>query len=568
LFDKETNFRVIDTHVFSNELIKSAAPEDLPEPFDPEFLYVKVRAISSGEFWGPNKNADYFPEAQLIQGKDTFLDAHVFKNHENKDVAKAIGSVLLVEWNAKMHYVSLLIKVDRKLAPEIVRGFEKNYSTDVSMGCRVSHTQCSVCGNKAKVRAEFCKHVNTMRNNILPDGTRVYEVNYNPRFHDISVVLNGADRTAKLLEKVASYNEAPISPNTLIFPLPEEEVFSEYENIIFAKAASVDITKVADFKKIIMDKIYTLALLRRLAKNKASHLSDEVDATIKEAKADFSYQLSKTAGLSPSSVPALLGGTLGIGLLTNYYQGKRLRGEQLNGVQDFVADNPGVLPIAYLVGARPMYKAIGKKLGKLNEAGSALITPLPKAINASPSTSLVKKAGFDYTELFTKEATDNLNLNITNCIDVFSSTGVAKLLKNAYHYTDAKLDMVKLALIMYEAGREDIVNHIQNKHGISSEDINNFVYASLQVADNFIQKEAGVGRGMLEDSLFVKPGMIAAGLPAMLIDGYLINKLLGTSPSTPSEKTKSAVNGAGEVVTNLQIPSSINLTNPIPTITT
>lgn len=183
----------------TEELIKEASDVDFPEGFiyDPDFLYMWVRIVSAGQYWGPNKNGDYFPEGELRDYWDTFNEAHPFKNHKNKNVEDAIGEIISVRWNPMMKGVELLKGIDKKRAPEVARGYVKGYLTDVSMGCKVPYTICSICGNKARKQSEFCDHVKYHRLQFLGNGERVYEINYSPKFHDSSTVLNGAERVAK-----------------------------------------------------------------------------------------------------------------------------------------------------------------------------------------------------------------------------------------------------------------------------------------------------------------------------------------------------------------------------------
>ena len=200
-FNKFTTFKVErdDVEFLDGNLLKTAAMK-LPDGFtyDPDYLYLKVKAVSAGEYWGDNKNNDYFPEAELIKHHKTFLAAHTFKNHENKKIENAIGDVLSAEWSDKMKCVYLVIRIDRRIAPTIVRGYEKGFMTDVSMGCRVDHVICSYCGQKAKTRFDYCDHLKTMKGKVMDNGKKVCEINIGPKFHDISAVLNGAERTAKV----------------------------------------------------------------------------------------------------------------------------------------------------------------------------------------------------------------------------------------------------------------------------------------------------------------------------------------------------------------------------------
>ena len=210
MIEKRISFKLDpgDIFIYDNALLKTASV-NLPDniPYDPNFLYVEVRAVSAGEYYGNNKNIDYFPEVELNPpkknagyGKETFMTAHVFKNHDNKDVANAIGDVLKVKWDDEMKGVNLLLRIDKKTSPSVARGFEAGYITDVSMGCRVHHVVCSICGHNARTKADYCNHLKTEKGKIYPDGKKVQEINIQPKFHDISVVLNGAEKIAKVMK--------------------------------------------------------------------------------------------------------------------------------------------------------------------------------------------------------------------------------------------------------------------------------------------------------------------------------------------------------------------------------
>jgi len=70
--------------------------------------------------------------------------------------------------------------------------------------CRIPWDRCSICGNKARTRSEYCTHIMNHLLEIQPDGKQVYMINEDPTFFDISYVLRPADKTAMLLSKVAS----------------------------------------------------------------------------------------------------------------------------------------------------------------------------------------------------------------------------------------------------------------------------------------------------------------------------------------------------------------------------
>ena len=196
--------------------IKTISPEDRKKS-----IYVLVNALGAGEFFGSNINADFFPwEALAHPGKEfgyqTFLNAHAFQHHANKDPARAFGMPVVSALNHRMRRVELIIRLDREAARKqgadsIVARIEAGEFPDVSMGCRVPFDVCSICGHKSKTRDDYCKHMRPPEelrgiygpNKILPDGRRIYVLNLTPRFFDISFVFIGADKTAKVMAKLA-----------------------------------------------------------------------------------------------------------------------------------------------------------------------------------------------------------------------------------------------------------------------------------------------------------------------------------------------------------------------------
>ena len=194
-------------------------------------IYVLVNAMGAGEIWGSNINGDHFPEKELIHspkdweklpatrmkeigksweyGFPTFMGAHPYKHHVNKDSSRAFGSVELAAWNPKMHRVELVVYLDRELckrfdAQDVIEKIERGEFPDVSMGCKVPYDVCSICQHRSKTPKDYCHHAKSMMNVILPDGRKVFVYNPRPRFFDISFVFIGADKTAKVMAKLAS----------------------------------------------------------------------------------------------------------------------------------------------------------------------------------------------------------------------------------------------------------------------------------------------------------------------------------------------------------------------------
>lgn len=176
-------------------------------------IYILVNALGAGEYYSSNANADHFPEKALShKGKDygfeTFLDAGAYAHHKNKDKSRAFGDVVISSWNPTMKRVDLVIHLDRDRckqfgSSDVIDRIEAGEFPDVSMGSKVPYDVCSICKNKSKTRDDYCEHMKNSPNRILEDGRKVFVYNDYPKFFDISFVFIGADKTAKVMAKLA-----------------------------------------------------------------------------------------------------------------------------------------------------------------------------------------------------------------------------------------------------------------------------------------------------------------------------------------------------------------------------
>lgn len=183
-----------------NEFISKIEPENGK-------IYVHILAMGAGEYYGANRNADYFPEHNLIDYHKTFetSPAHIFRNHVNKNPEIAIGQVVFAIYNSRMHRVEIVAWIDREKAPDVVARIEKGDFPATSMACKTPYDVCSICGNKAHTRQEYCEHLRDQLGKIYPDGRKVMALNVAPlRFFDMSIVVRPADVTSSVLQKVAS----------------------------------------------------------------------------------------------------------------------------------------------------------------------------------------------------------------------------------------------------------------------------------------------------------------------------------------------------------------------------
>lgn len=197
--------------VESEGLEKKAASEEVIEfvknmKRDPDKFYLHINAMGAGEYYGANRNGDYFPEENLLRWYKTFetSPAHVFRHHVNKDPLIAIGKVVHAYYNMRMHRVELICELDRVKAAAELKAIEAGNYPMTSMACHTPYDVCSICANKASSRSMYCSHLNTQLGSILPDGKKVMSLNLGPlKFFDISIVIRPADVTSSVLQKVA-----------------------------------------------------------------------------------------------------------------------------------------------------------------------------------------------------------------------------------------------------------------------------------------------------------------------------------------------------------------------------
>lgn len=212
---EEPTITVLDPKGISS-LVKIAADTRISEYASriepkPGKMYLHINAMGAGEYYGSNKNADYFPESNLLQYYKTFetSPAHVFRHHINKDPAKSIGKVIYAIYNERMHRVELVAEVDTTLGYDIEDRILQGDYPSTSMACKTPYDVCSICGNKAHTRQEYCVHLRNELGKIHPDGRRVMALNVGPlKFFDISIVIKPADVTSSILQKVA-FSEEP-----------------------------------------------------------------------------------------------------------------------------------------------------------------------------------------------------------------------------------------------------------------------------------------------------------------------------------------------------------------------
>jgi hypothetical protein len=221
--------------------------------------FSEASLIHAPDDWTGNPLVDKIKAKEWGYGYPTFYFAHPYAHHRNKDATRAFGEVELAVWHPRMKRVELVTRVEKDKCEKYggVQVWDKlkaGMFPDVSMGAKVPYDTCAICLDWKKyregiatfdpkkhatpghaalafhrttqkqvknaegklewvgkglirglsvTRKDYCEHAKTQMNRILPDGRKVFVYNDYPKFFDISFVFIGADRTAKVMMKVA-----------------------------------------------------------------------------------------------------------------------------------------------------------------------------------------------------------------------------------------------------------------------------------------------------------------------------------------------------------------------------
>ena len=294
-----------------NEISKLSAPAK-------DVVRVVITALSSYEPFGPNKNGDAFYEDHLLRA-NTYKDdgdiltipmhksfehfSRPYKYHINKPNSPAYGDVLTSVYNDGMRRVELITEVDASKAPDIVEKIRNYEPVSTSMGfrCMKGGDVCSICGNVAKSRKDYCTHLKHKMLRLMPDGRRVFAINPWGKFFDISFVDDPADDTSRAVwvnklpippsEKTASLNEGfPKSADIAI------EVFGE-DAVPVKKGAE---KRANPIKRVPMDielrpeevEKYRKALSRMKGKRLAKKAMDQIASNFPARKIAATFSMS------------------------------------------------------------------------------------------------------------------------------------------------------------------------------------------------------------------------------------------------------------------------------------
>lgn len=253
-FIKMASMDVLTPDIFKVRLQRKIAANANIRLEPDRFLYVRNRAISGEESWGPNQNYDAFPSTEIRAGCSTFAGSTVDIDH---DPSLPVGQVLdsfyvpkgVISAKERSGSLTAAIRpfagydklesgdqivgdwienvwaIDKQAIesfyPRSVEAIKDGEITDTSMGCEISHSECSICGNKASEPSQYCQCIGAFGVNkgalwphpVTGAMAPSYERCYKLSFFEDSLILcesfnnvagsQGADINAKLLQIIA-----------------------------------------------------------------------------------------------------------------------------------------------------------------------------------------------------------------------------------------------------------------------------------------------------------------------------------------------------------------------------
>jgi hypothetical protein len=211
---EDGNFTLLD--LSNRSLEKTAMYSEIEEFLKtlkpvPNRSYLHINMLGSSEIYGATRNGDFFSTETLIKYHKSFqtTPAKFFRSHRNKKDSPSFGVCIFSTFNPVMKRIELIVEADEETSMELDALMSKGIYPKTSMACRLPFDRCSICGNKARTRQEYCKHLMFEMNKVYPDGRKVVAINEdNITWFDCSMVVRPADPTSSVLTKVAE--ETPV----------------------------------------------------------------------------------------------------------------------------------------------------------------------------------------------------------------------------------------------------------------------------------------------------------------------------------------------------------------------
>lgn len=143
-----------------------------------------------------NSNNDIFPRSELKIAYKDWVGKPLCLDHQSQSVDKIRGVIVDTVYDDKRERLIALCALDKKNYPDLADKVSTGVSRDVSMGTAVSRAICSECHTVARTEKDFCQHMKLK--------SCYGEINMGLSPMELSLVVNGADKKAKVKHIIAS----------------------------------------------------------------------------------------------------------------------------------------------------------------------------------------------------------------------------------------------------------------------------------------------------------------------------------------------------------------------------
>jgi hypothetical protein len=143
-----------------------------------------------------NCNGDIFPESELKIAYKKWVGKPLCQDHNSSSVDGVRGLIIDTYWDEKYKRIIALCALDKINHAKLARDVQTGVANCVSMGVGVGRAICTECGNVARTENEYCQHIRTR--------SAYGEINTDLAPIELSLVVNGADTRAKVLEVLAA----------------------------------------------------------------------------------------------------------------------------------------------------------------------------------------------------------------------------------------------------------------------------------------------------------------------------------------------------------------------------
>lgn len=310
-----------------------------------------------------NANGDIFPEDELLKAYKSWVGKPLCKDHKSDSVDGIRGIIIDTFYDPKFKRVHALFALDRKNYGDLARKVETGYANCVSMGTGVGRSICTDCGNIAMTERDYCSCIRAR--------AHYGEINLDLSPIELSLVVNGADPSAKIRQIVAHMNEYATKKQARIEEMQNSACVNPTELQSLADSLNDMQTKITSLMQLeksaqatedynpTVDTGVLVALLNRLEKERDPEIRKLLERRVEAIKGQLAKQEAPAAapeddfnpqparatsgGGSEYTTPEWIGSATEMGINPTNRLASRKRKKKEGGVQGAISNEMSLL---------------------------------------------------------------------------------------------------------------------------------------------------------------------------------------------------------------------------------